>query len=251
MEDEESEEAGESLEATLERFKALPRYNISDDLKVGFFNTDHATQTDYSEILPVKELSSSTQELAQMVRSIQMDFGFLRQLLQLRFEDQLKEQSLNLFNTLHDRILEVEKHYQQNEDNMRKCFYQQLADAIAVIRGSYQVGQSWLWCLGRSPWTPGLGCPLRRSMSSQGGRASRSSLSHQVQQSNALCCGILLPPKVENSFWCPRPPGRCLRTAEQDWWGGSGVESVRSVHSVEGLFCRSHVLLSAGCTGMA
>ncbi|XP_069912248.1 uncharacterized protein C10orf67 homolog, mitochondrial isoform X3 [Oryctolagus cuniculus] len=138
MEDEESEEAGESLEATLERFKALPRYNISDDLKVGFFNTDHATQTDYSEILPVKELSSSTQELAQMVRSIQMDFGFLRQLLQLRFEDQLKEQSLNLFNTLHDRILEVEKHYQQNEDNMRKCFYQQLADAIAVIRGSYQ-----------------------------------------------------------------------------------------------------------------
>nr|XP_051677656.1 uncharacterized protein C10orf67, mitochondrial isoform X2 [Oryctolagus cuniculus] len=139
MEDEESEEAGESLEATLERFKALPRYNISDDLKVGFFNTDHATQTDYSEILPVKELSSSTQELAQMVRSIQMDFGFLRQLLQLRFEDQLKEQSLNLFNTLHDRILEVEKHYQQNEDNMRKCFYQQLADAIAVIRGSYQM----------------------------------------------------------------------------------------------------------------
>uniref|UniRef100_A0A2K6SY88 Chromosome 10 open reading frame 67 n=1 Tax=Saimiri boliviensis boliviensis TaxID=39432 RepID=A0A2K6SY88_SAIBB len=43
-----------------------------------------------------------------------------------------------LFNILHDRILEVEKHYQQNEDKMRKSFNQQLADAIAVIKGMYQ-----------------------------------------------------------------------------------------------------------------
>lgn len=48
-----------------------------------------------------------------MVESIQLDFGFLKQLLQLKFEDQLKEQSLNLFSVLYDRILEIEKHHQQ------------------------------------------------------------------------------------------------------------------------------------------
>lgn len=42
------------------------RLNISDDLKVGFFSTDHATQTDSSEIVPLKELSSSTQKLVQV-----------------------------------------------------------------------------------------------------------------------------------------------------------------------------------------
>uniref|UniRef100_A0A8C5UPK7 DUF4709 domain-containing protein n=1 Tax=Microcebus murinus TaxID=30608 RepID=A0A8C5UPK7_MICMU len=109
------------------------------DLKVGFFNTDHATQTDSSEILPVKELSSDTQNLVQIVKSLQVDFGFLKQLLQLKFEDRLKEESLSLFTVLHDRIMEVEKHHQRNEDHMRKCFYQQLADAIAILKGLYKV----------------------------------------------------------------------------------------------------------------
>ncbi|XP_004404053.1 PREDICTED: uncharacterized protein LOC101375574 [Odobenus rosmarus divergens] len=112
--------------------------NISDDLKIGFFCTDHATQTDYSEILPLKELSSSTEKLIQIIRSLQVDFGFLKQLLQLKFEDRLKEESFNLFTALHDRILTIEKHYQENEDIIRKCYNQQLADAIAVIKGMYK-----------------------------------------------------------------------------------------------------------------
>uniref|UniRef100_A0A2K6MJQ7 Chromosome 10 open reading frame 67 n=1 Tax=Rhinopithecus bieti TaxID=61621 RepID=A0A2K6MJQ7_RHIBE len=137
-ETEECRKIMEGLEASIEQFQFNPRLNISDDLKIGFFSTDHATQTDSSEILSVKELSSSTQKLAQMMKSLQVDFGFLKQLLQLKFEDRLKEESLSLFNILHDRILEIEKHYQQNEDKMRKSFNQQLADAIAVIKGMYQ-----------------------------------------------------------------------------------------------------------------
>uniref|UniRef100_H2N9Z4 Chromosome 10 open reading frame 67 n=1 Tax=Pongo abelii TaxID=9601 RepID=H2N9Z4_PONAB len=137
-ETEECRKIMEGLEASIEQFQFNPRLNISDDLKIGFFSTDHATQTDSSEILSVKELSSSTQKLAQMMKSLQVDFGFLKQLLQLKFEDRLKEESLRLFTILHDRILEIEKHYQQNEDKMRKSFNQQLADAIAVIKGMYQ-----------------------------------------------------------------------------------------------------------------
>ncbi|XP_008583298.1 PREDICTED: uncharacterized protein LOC103600746 [Galeopterus variegatus] len=128
----------ENLESAIEQFQFDARLNISDDLKIGFFSTDHATQTDWSEILPIKELSSSTQKLVQVVKSLQVDFGFLRQLLQLKFEDRLKEESSNLFIVLHDRILDIEKHYRQNEDNIRKCFHQQLADAITVIKGMYQ-----------------------------------------------------------------------------------------------------------------
>ncbi|TKC42713.1 hypothetical protein EI555_002821, partial [Monodon monoceros] len=112
-------------------------FNISDDLKVGFFSTDHATQTDSSEILPLKELSSSTQKLVQIIKSLQVDFGFLKQLIQLKFEDRLREESCRLFTSLHDRILTIEKRYQQNEDTLRKCYNQQLADAIATIKGMY------------------------------------------------------------------------------------------------------------------
>ncbi|XP_068394790.1 uncharacterized protein C10orf67 homolog, mitochondrial isoform X1 [Eschrichtius robustus] len=128
----------ENLESTIERFQFSPRFNISDDLKVGFFSTDHATQTDSSEILPLKELSSSTQKLVQIIKSLQVDFGFLKQLIQLKFEDRLKEESCRLFTSLHDRILTIEKRYQQKEDTLRKCYNQQLADAIATIKGMYQ-----------------------------------------------------------------------------------------------------------------
>ncbi|XP_019489491.1 PREDICTED: uncharacterized protein C10orf67 homolog, mitochondrial [Hipposideros armiger] len=75
-----------------------------------------------------------------IIKSLQVDFGFLKQLLQLKFEDRLKEESFNLFTALYDRILTIEKHCQQNEDTLRKCYNQQLADAIAVIRGMYKVG---------------------------------------------------------------------------------------------------------------
>ncbi|KAB0352961.1 hypothetical protein FD754_017818, partial [Muntiacus muntjak] len=113
-------------------------FTISDDLKVGFFSTDHATQTDSSEILPLKELSLATQNLVQITKSLQVDFGFLKQLIQLKFEDRLKEESCRLFNSLHDRIMTIEKHYQQNEESLRKCYNQQLADAIGTIKGMYQ-----------------------------------------------------------------------------------------------------------------
>lgn len=44
-----------------------------------------------------------------------MDFGFLKQLIPLKFEDRLREESCRLFTSLHDRILTIEKRYQQVE----------------------------------------------------------------------------------------------------------------------------------------
>ncbi|KAM6216197.1 uncharacterized protein C10orf67 homolog, mitochondrial [Rhynchocyon petersi] len=130
----------ENLESTLELFHFSPRLNISDDLQVGFFRTDHATQTDYSEILPIKELSSTTQKLMQAVKSLTVDFGFLKDLLHFQFEDRIKEEAFHLFTNLQDRIMSIEKYYKQNEEQMRKCFNQQLADAIAITKGMYTVG---------------------------------------------------------------------------------------------------------------
>ncbi|XP_057643993.1 uncharacterized protein C10orf67 homolog, mitochondrial [Chionomys nivalis] len=128
----------ETLQGAIEQFQYNPRLTISDNLKIGFFTSDHATQTDCSEILPLKDLTQSTEKLMQMITSLQVDFGFLKDLVQLKFEDRLKEESWKIVSVLHDRILEMKKYYQQSEDTMRKSFQQQLSDAIAVIRGMYK-----------------------------------------------------------------------------------------------------------------
>ncbi|XP_059119646.1 uncharacterized protein C10orf67 homolog, mitochondrial [Peromyscus eremicus] len=128
----------ETLEAAIEQFQYNPRLTISEDLKVGFFTSDHATQTDCSEILPLKDLTQSTEKLIQMITSLQVDFGFLKDLVQLKFEDRLKEESWKIVSVLDDRILEMKKYYRQAEDVLRKSYQQQLSDAIAVVKGMYK-----------------------------------------------------------------------------------------------------------------
>ncbi|XP_031229158.1 uncharacterized protein C10orf67 homolog, mitochondrial isoform X2 [Mastomys coucha] len=72
------------------------------------------------------------------ITSLHVDFGFLKDLVQLKFEERLKEESWKIVGMLCDKMLEMKKHYQQGEDVMRKSFQQQLCDAIAVIKGMYQ-----------------------------------------------------------------------------------------------------------------
>uniref|UniRef100_A0A8C6GYN7 RIKEN cDNA 4921504E06 gene n=1 Tax=Mus spicilegus TaxID=10103 RepID=A0A8C6GYN7_MUSSI len=128
----------QTLEGAIEQFKFHSRLAISDDLKVGFFTSDHATQTDCSEIFPLKDLTQSTEKLMRIITSLHVDFGFLKDLVQLKFEERLKEESWKIVGMLCDKMLEMKRHYQQGEDIMRKSFQQQLCDAIAIIKGMYQ-----------------------------------------------------------------------------------------------------------------
>ncbi|XP_021011503.1 uncharacterized protein C10orf67 homolog, mitochondrial [Mus caroli] len=128
----------QTLEGAIEQFKFHSRLAISDDLKVGFFTSDHATQTDCSEVFPLKDLTQSTEKLMRIITSLHVDFGFLKDLVQLKFEERLKEESWKIVGMLCDKMLEVKRHYQQGEDIMRKSFQQQLCDAIAIIKGMYK-----------------------------------------------------------------------------------------------------------------
>ncbi|XP_021050139.1 uncharacterized protein C10orf67 homolog, mitochondrial [Mus pahari] len=128
----------QTLEGAIEQFKFHSRLAISDDLKVGFFTSDHATQTDCSEVFPLKDLTQSTEKLMRIITSLHVDFGFLKDLVQLKFEERLKEESWKIVSVLCDKMLEMKKNYQQREDIMRKSFQQQLCDAIAIIKGMYQ-----------------------------------------------------------------------------------------------------------------
>nr|BAB29632.1 unnamed protein product [Mus musculus] len=128
----------QTLEGAIEQFKFHSRLAISDDLKVGFFTSDHATQTDCSEVFPLKDLTQSTEKLMRIITSLHVDFGFLKDLVQLKFEERLKEESWKIVGMLCDKMLEMKRHYQQGEDIMRKSFQQQLCDAIAIIKGMYQ-----------------------------------------------------------------------------------------------------------------
>ncbi|XP_027703665.1 uncharacterized protein C10orf67 homolog, mitochondrial [Vombatus ursinus] len=124
-------------EEQLEYFDFDPRVTLSDDLKIGYFKTDRATQTDVTEVLEIRKLSDTTQKLVKVTTLLQRDFKYLKIYLEMQFEDRLKEVSNKLHKEIQMIIEEIVALHEKNEDTMRKSFYKQLCDAIASIRGAY------------------------------------------------------------------------------------------------------------------
>ncbi|KAM7176570.1 LOW QUALITY PROTEIN: uncharacterized protein C10orf67 homolog, mitochondrial [Macrochelys suwanniensis] len=127
-----------ALPCCLEELEADCRPSISDDLKVGYFITDHATQTDIQEIVELKELTATTQALVQFTDSIQQDFMIYKNVLQAQYEEKIQEQASNLCRQINDRLRDIEVFHKQKEVKIRQSYQQQLCDALAVLRVDYE-----------------------------------------------------------------------------------------------------------------
>ncbi|XP_065439035.1 uncharacterized protein C10orf67 homolog, mitochondrial isoform X3 [Chrysemys picta bellii] len=128
-----------ALPCCLEELEADCRPSISDDLKVGYFITDHATQTDIKEIIELKELTTTTQALVQFTDSIQEDFMIYKNILQAQYEEKIQEQASNLCRQINDRLRDIEAFHKQKEVKIRQSYQQQLCDALAVLRVDYEI----------------------------------------------------------------------------------------------------------------
>ncbi|XP_067418466.1 LOW QUALITY PROTEIN: uncharacterized protein C10orf67 homolog, mitochondrial [Emydura macquarii macquarii] len=127
-----------ALPCCLEELEADCRPSISDDLKVGYFITDHATQTDIKETAELKELTTTTQALVQFTDSIQQDFMIYKNVLQAQYEEKIQEQTSNLCRQINDRLRDIEIFHKQKEAKIRQSYQQQLCDALAVLRVDYE-----------------------------------------------------------------------------------------------------------------
>ncbi|XP_074918039.1 LOW QUALITY PROTEIN: uncharacterized protein C10orf67 homolog, mitochondrial [Chelonoidis abingdonii] len=131
-------ETTQYIELTLGEELGQLRPSISDDLKVGYFITDHATQTDITELVELKELTTTTQALVQFTDSIQQDFMIYKNILQAQYEEKIQEQASNLCRHINDRLRDIEAFHKQKEVKIRQSYQQQLCDALAVLRVDYE-----------------------------------------------------------------------------------------------------------------
>nr|XP_060639336.1 uncharacterized protein C10orf67 homolog, mitochondrial [Anolis sagrei ordinatus] len=121
----------------LEELEADYRPRISDNLKIGFTISDHATQTDISEIGDLKEFMVTTRTLLQFANSISDDFARYKSVLQAQYEEKIKEHAFSLWLEINDKLKYIEDIYKQKEVKMRHSFQQQLCDALAILRAHY------------------------------------------------------------------------------------------------------------------
>ncbi|KAH0627517.1 hypothetical protein JD844_003306 [Phrynosoma platyrhinos] len=112
-------------------------YRLTYNLKIGFAISDHATQTDISEIGDVKEFLTTTRTLLQFTNSVYDEFARYKSVLQQQYEEKIKEHASNLWIEINDRLKYIEDFYKQKEVKMRHSFQQQLCDALAILKAHY------------------------------------------------------------------------------------------------------------------
>ncbi|KAJ7322246.1 hypothetical protein JRQ81_018533 [Phrynocephalus forsythii] len=114
------------------------RHSISDNLKIGFAISDHATQTDTSEIGDLKEFIVTTRHLLQFANSLCDEFAMYKNILKVQHEEKIQEHASSLWLAMSDRLKYIEEFYKQKEVKMRQSFQQQLCDVLAILRAQYQ-----------------------------------------------------------------------------------------------------------------
>ncbi|KAF7245840.1 hypothetical protein EYD10_08134 [Varanus komodoensis] len=113
------------------------RPRISEDLKIGFAISDHATQTDISEIGDLKEFITTTRTLLKFTNSVYDDFTMYKSVLKAQYEEKIHEHASNLWQEISDRLKHIEDFYKQKEAKIRYSYQQQLSDALAILRASH------------------------------------------------------------------------------------------------------------------
>uniref|UniRef100_UPI00398ED8A0 uncharacterized protein C10orf67 homolog, mitochondrial isoform X2 n=1 Tax=Pristiophorus japonicus TaxID=55135 RepID=UPI00398ED8A0 len=116
----------------------LPGTAPSDRLKIGFFKTDHATQTDVSDILELKELSTAVESLVKEMTGLKKSVESNTLSLEARYAMKLEDQCSDLYKRMNDDNSYLKKMYLKRIEVLRHSFRQQLRNAIAKIRADYK-----------------------------------------------------------------------------------------------------------------
>ncbi|KAG8573683.1 hypothetical protein GDO81_012496 [Engystomops pustulosus] len=114
------------------------RQSISNQLRVGLYESDHSTQTEVSEVVEIKELTSIIQSLTQSLDTLKKEVVLEKNLLQVEYEQKIEAQTLELYSRMNDTVRDLEMVHKKKVSTLRKSFQQQLIDALAVIRSKYE-----------------------------------------------------------------------------------------------------------------
>ncbi|XP_073532608.1 uncharacterized protein C10orf67 homolog, mitochondrial isoform X2 [Phyllobates terribilis] len=114
------------------------RRAISNQLRVGLYESDRSTQTDVSEVVEIKELTSVVQSLTQSLDTLKKEVVLQKNVLQAEYNQKIEAQALELYNRMNDTVRDLEMVHKKKVSTLRRSFQQQLIDALAVIRSKYE-----------------------------------------------------------------------------------------------------------------
>ncbi|KAK3747008.1 hypothetical protein QZH41_011965, partial [Actinostola sp. cb2023] len=89
------------------------RPSLADQVRIGYFSQDRASQTDSSEILPMQLMTNVMQQLVLDLDTMKRNLHYAKYILRAEYENQLQERALDLYCRVNDRLLELEREHQK------------------------------------------------------------------------------------------------------------------------------------------
>ncbi|XP_048580319.1 uncharacterized protein C10orf67, mitochondrial isoform X2 [Nematostella vectensis] len=115
------------------------RPSIADQVRVGFFSQDRASQTVVSEVLQLRDMTNVLRQLVEDVGLLKRSLHYAKHVLQADYENKMQERALDLYCRVNDRILDLEKVHEERIQVVRRSYRQQLADAISEISSQHKI----------------------------------------------------------------------------------------------------------------
>ncbi|XP_056375262.1 uncharacterized protein C10orf67 homolog, mitochondrial [Hyla sarda] len=114
------------------------RQSISNQLRVGLYESDHSTQTDVSEVVAIKELTIVIQSLTQSFNTLKKEVILQKQFLKAEYDQKIETRALEIYTRMNETVRDLEMVHKKKVSTLRRSFQQQLIDALAVIRSKYE-----------------------------------------------------------------------------------------------------------------
>ena len=114
------------------------RPSLAEKLQVGFLASDRFTQTEITEIIDVKHMTTTVTSLVTELADLKRDFDFTKQVLKATFEKKLQDKAFELYSKLNDRLRELQHLHEEMVQVVRRSFKQQLQDALVKMATHYK-----------------------------------------------------------------------------------------------------------------
>ncbi|XP_039269090.2 uncharacterized protein LOC120344073 [Styela clava] len=125
-------------EAIGDEYENLFRPSLADRLQIGFMRADNATQTVETEILELKTLTKTVQELVSEMETLKRDSHFHKQFIKAKYIKDLEDTAQSLHFKLQEKIVEMERIHEERVSVVRRSFKQQLQDALVKMSIKYK-----------------------------------------------------------------------------------------------------------------
>ncbi|XP_056600529.1 uncharacterized protein C10orf67 homolog, mitochondrial [Triplophysa dalaica] len=122
----------------LKEIEEINRFNVSNQLRSGFFGQDASVQTEESDLPNVKLLAANTAELLKEVQVLREDTEKKLKIIHVQYETKLQQEADVLYTRMNEKVTSLEDCHKEKLSVLRRSYQQQLSDALQVVKSSYK-----------------------------------------------------------------------------------------------------------------